>query len=278
MPTTIDRRSRLPAPPPSPPPATFAGAVRSEWTKLRTLPSTIWTVLVALALGVGFGALLSFAGARKYPALAPADQASFDPTATSLSGHVMAQPAIAVLGVLVITSEYATGTIRTSLTAVPRRARLLTAKALVLTVVALAVSEVIGFGMFFAGQTVLAGQGVPHAGPGEPHVLRAVVGAGLYLAVVGLLGVAVGTLVRATAGAIATMVAVTLLVPIFTPALPESWARVVGRFWPTMAGQRITTVRHGAHVLGPWAGFGLMCAAVGMVLGVALLVFGTRDA
>jgi ABC-2 type transport system permease protein len=277
MPTTIDRPSRRTRTA-GPPAATFAGAVHSEWTKLRTLPSTIWTVLVAAALGVGFGALLSFAGARNYPTLAPADQASFDPTATSLSGHVMAQLAIAVLGVLVITSEYATGTIRTSLTAVPRRARLLTAKALVLSVVALAVSEVIGFSMFFAGQAVLARQGVPHAGLGEPHVLRAVVGAGLYLAVVGLLGVAVGTLVRATAGAVATMVAVTLLVPIFTPALPGSWARVVGRFWPTMAGQRIMAIRHGAHVLGPWTGFGLMCAAVGVVLGAALLVFRTRDA
>jgi ABC-2 type transport system permease protein len=277
MPTTIDRPSRLTRTA-RPPTATFAGAVRSEWTKLRTLRSTAWTVLVALALGVGFGALLSFAGARKYTALAPADQASFDPTATSLSGYVMAQLAIAVLGILIITSEYATGMISTSLTAVPRRARLLTAKAVVLTVVALAVSEVIGLGMFFAGQAVLAGQGVPHVGLGEPHVLRAVIGAGLYLAVVGLLGVAVGTLVRATAGAVATMVAVTLLVPVFTTALPESWARVVGRFWPTMAGQQIMTAGHGAHVLGPWAGFGLLCAAVGVVLGAALLVFGTRDA
>ncbi|TQL99104.1 hypothetical protein FB559_4760 [Actinoallomurus bryophytorum] len=274
MPTTIDRPSRLTRPPA----ARFAGAVRSEWTKLRTLPSTAWTVLVAAALGVGFGALLSYAGGRKYTTLAPADQASFDPTATSLSGHVMAQQAIAVLGILVITSEYATGMISTSLTAVPRRARLLGAKAMVLAVVALAVSEVIGFGMFFTGQAVLAAQGVPHAGLGEPHVLRAVIGAGLYLAVVGLLGVAVGTLVRATAGAVATMVAVTLLVPIFATALPESWSRVVGRFWPTMAGQQIMAAGHGAHALGPWAGFGLLCAAVGVVLGAALVVFGTRDA
>ena len=277
MPTTIDRRSGLTRAS-GPPAATFAGAVRSEWTKLRTLRSTIWTILVTLALGAGFGALLSFAGARNYATLTPAEQASFDPTATSLAGHVMAQLAVAVLGVLIITSEYATGMIRTSLTAVPRRARLLAAKAVVLTVVALAVSEVTEFGAFFAGQAVLAGKGVPHAGLGEPHVLRAVIGAGLYLAAVALLGVAVGTLVRATAGAIATMVAVTLLVPIFTPALPESWARVVGRFWPTMAGQRIMTVRPDPDGFGPWTGFGLMCAAVGVVLGAAFLAFEARDA
>jgi ABC-2 type transport system permease protein len=276
-PTTADRESG-PTRTAGPPAARFTGAVLSEWTKFRTLPSTFWTLLVAPALGVGFGALLSFAGARSYATLTPADQASFDPTATSLAGHVMAQLAIAVLGVLIITSEYATGMIRTSLTAVPRRGRLLAAKALVLTVVALAVSEVIEFGAFFAGQAVLAGQDAPHAGLGEPHVLRAVIGAGLYLAVVGLLGVAVGTLIRATAGAIATMVAVTLLVPIFTPVLPESWARVVGRFWPTMAGRQIMAVRPSAHALGPWTGFGLMCAAVGVVLGAAFLTFGTRDA
>ncbi|MDN3359575.1 ABC transporter permease [Actinomadura sp. DC4] len=255
-----------------------ADAVRSEWTKMRTLQSTVWTVLVTIALGIGFGALLSLAGARKYATLAPADQAHFDPAATSLAGHVMAQLAIAVLGVLVITSEFATGMIGTSLTIVPRRGRLLAAKTVVLTAVALVVGEVIGFGAFFVGQAVLAGQGAPHTTLGEPHVLRAVVGAGLYLAAVGLLGVAVGTLVRATAGALAIMVGATLLVPVFTPALPDSWARVVGRFWPTMAGERVMTSRPDGHFPGPWAGFVLLCAAVAVVLAVALRVFRTRDA
>jgi ABC-2 type transport system permease protein len=258
--------------------ATLTDAVRSEWTKVRTLRSTVWTVLVTIALGVGFGALLSLAGARKYATLAPADKPSFDPAATSLAGHVLAQLAIAVLGVLIITSEYATGMIGTSLTVVPRRGRLLAAKALVFTAVALIVGEVIGFGSFFAGQTVLTAQHAPHTALGEPHVLRAVIGAGLYLAVVGLLGIAVGTLVRATAGALAIMVSVTLLVPVFTPALPDSWAHVVGRFWPTMAGERVMTSLPAPHVLTPWAGFGLLCGAVAVVLTVALHVFRTRDA
>jgi ABC-2 type transport system permease protein len=257
---------------------TLADALRSEWTKLRTLRSTVWTVLVTIALGVGFGALLSLAGARNYAELAPADRPSFDPTATSLAGHILAQLAIAVLGVLIVTSEYATGMIGTSLTVVPRRGRLLAAKAVVLTAVALVVGEIIGFGSFFVGQAVLAAQHTPHVGLGEPHVLRAVIGAGLYLAVMGLLGVAVGTLVRATAGALAIMVAVTLLVPAFIPALPDSWAHVVGRFWPTMAGNQIMTVLPDPHVLAPWAGFGLLCATVALVLAVALHVFRTRDA
>lgn len=254
------------------------GAVRAEWIKISTLRSTVWTVLATVNLALGFAALLSLAGARRYAGQAPADRAAFDPAATSLSWHIVAQLAIAVLGVPAITSEYATGMIAGSLTAVPRRARLLTAKAIVPTAVALAVGEVCGFGGFFVGQAVLAGQGAPHVTLGDPGVLRAVIGAGLYLGVVGLLGVAVGTLVRATAGSLVIMVTVTLLVPAFTPALPDSWARVAGMFWPTMAGERIMTVRHEAHVLGPWTGFGLLCAVVAGVLAAAYAAFEARDA
>jgi ABC-2 type transport system permease protein len=258
--------------------ATLTDAVRSEWTKVRTLRSTIWTVLVTMALGVGFGALLSLAGARKYTAMSTADRRSFDPAATSLNAHLMVQLAVAVLGVLVITSEYATGMIGPSLTVVPRRNRLLAAKALVFTAVALVVGEFAALGAFFTGQAVLTAQAAPHAALGQPHVLRAVAGTGLYLAAVGLLGVAVGTLLRATAGALAVMVTITLLVPVFTPALPDSWARFVGRFWPTMAGQQVMHVHHGTGVLGPWAGLGLLYATVAAVLAAAFVVFGRRDA
>jgi ABC-2 type transport system permease protein len=258
--------------------AALPRALRSEWTKLRTLRSTAWTVAATVVLAVGFAALLSLAGARKYAGLAPAGRPSFDPAAVSLSWHVLAQLAVAVLGVLAVTGEYATGMIAGSLTAVPRRGRLLIAKAVVPTALALVVGEICGFAGFFVGQAVLADRGVPHVGLGDPGVLRAVIGAGLYLAVIALLGVAVGTLVRATAGAVALMVAGTLLVPVFTPALPDSWARVVGTVWPTMAGERIMTVRPDPHLLGPWTGFGLFCAAVAGVLACAYAAFEARDA
>ncbi|MBC6460171.1 ABC transporter permease [Actinomadura sp. HBU206391] len=257
--------------------ATLADAMRSEWTKVRTLRSTVWAVLATVVLGVGFGALLSLAGARRYTEMTTAERLGFDPAATSLAGHLVAQLAIGVLGVLVITAEYATGMLQTSLAVVPRRGRLLAAKAVVFTVVALVVGEIVGFGAFFTGQYVLTGQEAPHTALSQDHVLRAVAGTGLYLAVVGLLGVAVGTLVRATAGALAIIVTVTLLVPAFVPALPGSWARVVGKFWPTMAGNRIMTVVHDPHVLAPWAGFGLLCAVVAVVFAAAVAVFRTRD-
>lgn len=258
---------------------TFADAARAELVKIRTTRSTAYTLLATIALGVGFSVLFSLGAGHRYASSTPARQAGFDPTAASLASHIVAQLAVGVLGVLVITSEYASGMIRTSLAAVPRRSRLLAAKATVFTAIALAVGCVVGIGAFVVGQRVIAGQGAPHAALLDPGVLRAVVGTGLYLALVGVLGVAVGTIVRATAGALAVIVTVTLLVPAFVPALPESWARFLGRWWPTMAGRQIMAVQHEAGAeLGPWAGLGVLAAAVGLTLGAAFVLFGSRDA
>lgn len=258
--------------------ATFADGVRSEWTKVRSLRSVAYTLLVTVVLGVGIGSLLAFAGARGYASMPAAEQAAFDPTSRSLAGYILAQLALGFLGAFVITSEFATGMIRTSLSVVPRRGRLLAAKVVVLAAVALVVGELVGFGSFLAGQAILRGQGVPHSSLGDPGVLRAIAGSGLYLTAVGLLGMALGVLVRATAGAIGIVVAVTFLVPAFTPALPESWARFVGKYWPSMAGRQIMAVQHDPHLLPPWTGIGLMCAAVAAVLAVAFIIFGRRDA
>jgi len=258
--------------------STFLTVMRSEWSKIRTLRSASYTLLAAVALGVGFGCLITFADARAYGTLSAADQAAWDPTGRSLSGVVMAQLAIGLLGSLVLTSEYATGMIRTSLTVVPNRARLLAAKTVVFALIALVAGEVIGFVSFFLGQAVLNGQHVPAATLGQPEVLRSVIGCGLYLAVVGLLGVAVGVLVRATAGAISIVAAATFLVPAFTPALPDSLAKFVGTYWPSMAARQLLLVHHDPGVLPPWTGFWLMAAAVAVVLAAAFAVFQRRDA
>lgn len=258
--------------------STFADALRSEWAKLRSLRSVTYTLLGTVLLGIGTGALFCFAAGRAYPGSTAAEQAAFDPVAKGVAGYALAQLTIGFLGVLVVTSEYATGMIRTSLTVVPYRWRLLTAKLAVLAVVALLVGEVVGFGSFLTGQAILAAQHVPHASLGQPHVLRAVAGTGLYLAVVGLLGVALGAVVRATAGALAIIVVVMLLVPAFIPALPASWGHALGRYWPSMAGRQLMSVRADPHTLPPWGGFALMCAAVAAVLVVAYGLFGRRDA
>jgi len=178
-------------------PVRFHHVLRSEWTKLRSLRSTVCTLLAAGVLAIGLSVLFANGAGRRLDA-----QGGFDPTAVSLQSFILVQLAISVLGVLVVTSEYGTGMIRTSLTAVPRRGRLLAAKALVFGAVALVCGQVVAFTSFLVGQAILNRTGLRDAALGEPGVLRAVIGCGLYLAMIGLLGVAVGVLTRTTAGAI----------------------------------------------------------------------------
>lgn len=250
-------------------------AISSEWTKLASLRSAWYTAGLAVVLGVGFGALVSQGSGRRYAEMPAAERATFDPTNVSLYGcFLLTQLAVGTLGVLVMTSEYATGTIGPSLAAVPRRGRLLAAKTVVFAAVSLVLGQVAAFGAFLAGQAALAGEGAPHAALADPDVTRAVVGAGLWLVLVGLLGMALGVVLRATAGAIATLVGVTLLVPLFSTMLPGP----VGKYWPTLAGLRITAVVPDPAALSPWQGFGLLCATVAAVLAVAYAVFRTRDA
>ncbi|MEU1802450.1 ABC transporter permease subunit [Streptomyces sp. NPDC019937] len=252
-------------------------ALRSEWMKIRTLRSTAYSLLVTIGLGVGLGLLFSAAGAARYDAGTAADRAAFDPTAASVKSYILAQLPLGQLGVLTVTSEYATGMIRTSLTSVPRRTRLLAAKAAVFAVVALVVGQVVGFAAFLVGQPVLGAKGVPNASLGDPGVFRAVIGCGLYLAAIGLLGVALGTLLRATAGALAVLVSTTLLIPVISTAFPESWADVVATWWPTNAGSQIMAVRTDPDRLGPWAGYGVLLASVAVVVTMAFVVFRRRD-
>src|ERR1700761_902951 len=158
-------------------PATFGDALRSEWTKLRSVRSTFWALSATVVLGIGLGALISTVTAHGYAGSGVSAKLSWDPTNMSLSGMVIAQLAIAVLGVLCISSEYSSGMIRTSLIAVPKRGRLLAAKSLVFAVATLVVGECTSFVAFFVGQALISGH-APRAALGDTGVARAVVGAG----------------------------------------------------------------------------------------------------
>jgi ABC-2 type transport system permease protein len=183
-----------------------------------------------------------------------------------------------VLGVLVITSEYSTGMIRTSLAVVPRRGRLLAAKATVLTIVSLVVGIPVGFAMFFAGQGVFAGHDVPYATLDQPDVLRAVLGVGLVMTAVALLSLGVGTLVRATAGGIAIMFTVTLLVPTaILPSLPSAIGKPLLKFWPSAAGMQSLSVYGNADTLPPVGGLIWLYAVTVAVLVATFAVFRSRD-
>jgi hypothetical protein len=262
-------------------PARAAGmldALRSEWLKLWSLRSTWITLGVAVLLGIGGGAGISAAAASAYRH-GHLGRHGWQPVEVSLISLFFVQWAMAILGALSITGEYGSGMVRTSLAAVPRRARFLVAKAAVLTVVVLVVGEVIAFGSFVVGQAVL-GAGVPHASLSDATTLRAVVGGGLYLTAIGLLSIGVGFLVRSTAAAIAIVVGVLFVFPIVLEAIPVSWLKTVDKWWPTQAGKQIYSQvgPHASDVLGPWAGFGILCAFVAVVLALGYVALSSRDA
>jgi hypothetical protein len=257
--------------------AGFSDVLHAEWTKARTVPSTMWTLIVAAVLGVGLGALISALAANHYASSSLSNRQTWDPTSISNSGLSIAQLAIGVLGVLLVTSEYSSGAIGSSLAAVPRRGRLLGAKAVVIMVLTFVVVEIIAFAAFLVGQALISGH-APTATLGQPGVLRALVGAGLYGALLGMLGLAFGTIIRHAAGAIALLVAILYVLPGIAAALPTSIEHTVQEYWPTQAGGQVTTVVRTANTLSPWAGFGVFLLFVAIVSVVAFTLLNRRDA
>lgn len=251
--------------------------VRAEATKLRSVRSTVWTLLATVGLAVGFGALIGASQMSSWDRLDPVERLRFDPTSFSLSGLFLAQLAVGVLGVLTVTSEYATGQIRATFGATPQRITVLTAKATTFAAVVLAVGVISSFGAFFVGQAIFATRGLD-ASIGDPGVLRAVLGGALYLAGIGLLGVGVGTLVRRTAGATATLVGLLFIVPIVSGFLPSSFQEAIGKYLPAQAGMALFNVVPDPRALTPWSGFAVLLAwaAITLAVGGALLV--RRDA
>jgi ABC-2 type transport system permease protein len=257
--------------------ANFGDAVHAEWTKARTVPSTMWTLVAAAVLGVGLGALISAVAANHYATASASTRASWDPTGVSASGLGIAQLAIGVLGALLITSEYSTGAIGSTLTSVPRRGRLLGAKAVVVISLVFVVTEIITFASFFLGQALISGH-APSAAIGDPNVLRALIGGGLYGALIALLGLMLGAILRSAAAAISLLVALLFVLPEIAAALPASIEHTVEKFWPTQAGEQIAGVVRGAHTLAPWAGFGVFCLFMAIVTAVAFFELNRRDA
>lgn len=263
---------------PTPSPLRVLRAVtRAEWTKMRSVRSTMWTLAVAVGLTIGFGILVAVSQVNSWDTLTPAQRLRFDPTSFSLSGLFLAQMAVGVLGVLMITSEYATGQIRATVGATPRRLTVLAAKAITFTVVVLVVGLVASFSAFGSGQAIFAGT---HIGSSlrDPGVLRAVIGAALYLAAVGALGLGLGTILRRTAGAIAALVGLLLVLPIVTNFLPMSWNEHVTRFLPAQAGTAVFRVVPDATSLSPWTGFAMLLGYAVLALVVGGLLLTQRDA
>ena len=258
----------------------FGHLLLTEWIKIRSVRSTVWTLILLFVLTVGFTALLSLAISASWDQARPATHAAViaDPVDTILgTGLEFGQLAVCVLGVLVISSEYAAGTIRVSLLAVPRRWPMMAAKALVFAVIVFVVGEVAAFGSFFAGSAILHSHAPVSIS--DPGVARAIVGAGLYLTVLGWFAMAIGALLRHTAGAITTVIGVVFVLPIIAAFLPASWGQHVHDYLPSVSGGMIAQAQQGANqVLSPWQGFGVFCIWTALLLAVAFALLQRRDA
>jgi len=257
----------------------FGGVLTSEWIKFRSLRSTWFSLLAALAIVDGLGTLFAAlhahrmtSGVRQFALI------RFDATQVSLRGVFLAQLAVGVLGVLVITGEYSTGMIRSSLVAVPHRRPVLAAKAIVFAVPVFAVSLVATLAGFFLGQWA---QSSTHAEASlsTPGAGRAIVGAAIYLTLIGVLGVGLGFIIRNTAGAIATLFGVVLVAPLLAQALPSPYDTDVSKYLPLNFGQRvIQTVDPEPNRLGPWVGIGVLAAYVVVALAAGAAMLSSRDA
>lgn len=263
---------------------TFPRVVASEWVKFRTLRSTVWTLAITVVIMAGVAAVLAW-GLTVAGAPAEAGPA-MGATSIITSGLMLAQLAVAVLGVLAVTGEYSTGMIRSTLAAVPRRLPALWAKALVVGVVVLVVGLVAVALSTLVTLPFHDGLGLT-LDLGDGATLRILLGTALYLATIGLLAFAIGALLRHTAAALATVLGLLLVVESVFAIIPLRFFQEVSPFLPSTAGGRLlmdqATVEMTAQMtsgtqLGPWQGYGVMVAWVVVLLAAAAALLKYRDA
>ena len=253
----------------------FGTAARMEWRKLRTVRSTWYIAALFAATMVGLAMVaLSHEG---YAQMSVADRASFDPTHDCFIGLVLGQLLLGTLGLLAITSEFSSGMIRATFAAVPRRGLLLAAKAAVLGTFTLAVGEISAFAAFLAGQAVLQAP-APHAALGQPGVLRAVLMAGAYPALIAVIGLGIGAVIRHTAGAICVLVGVLFVLPLLFTPLGTSVQNASQNFLPHPMANAMTAVIPLPHTVAPGLIFGLLCAYALGALAVGAWSLARRDA
>ena len=258
---------------------TFGREVKSEWIKFTTLRSTWITYAVALLLSLGIGALVTYLHGHDYATHTDhrADDI-FDPVVFTQTGVFLAQLAVGVMGVLCVTGEYATGMIRASMTAIPKRTPVLLAKVVVFGLVTAAVSAIMTFGAFFIGQAILT-QWHMNTSIGASGVVRGLLGGAYYVTIIGLIGLGLGFLLRNTAGAIASLVGVVLILPIIASTLPSSWSDHINKYLPSnMVDHLISVVPHPSdNVLSRPIEFGLLAAYALLALVLGWLVMKRKD-
>jgi ABC-type transport system involved in multi-copper enzyme maturation permease subunit len=299
---------RLSALPPAVGQAGLRGALASEFTKLRSVRSTYWTLGALFIVSVGLDVAIT-AGTASNMVNNPGNKAGFDATQASLGAFFeLGQLIIAVIGAMVITSEYSTGMIRTSLTAQPRRGVVYAAKAIVFTAVTLVISLITAFVAFFVGQAIYSPKGVSaslfhsvtipananetcnpngctatffgHDVINPSTVLTAIIGTALFVTIVALIAYGVGSIVRHTAGTIAIVIALLFIIPILEQTLPNEWRWDIMRFLPDAATRVISVTVGGGneHLWSAWPQLGVTALWAAVLVGIGAYLFRTRDA
>ncbi|WP_328719386.1 ABC transporter permease [Streptomyces sp. NBC_00247] len=258
--------------------ASVPAVLTSEWTKIRTVSSTTWTLISAFVVTVAMGAALSALFRSRFDDLDATERATFDPTFVSFSGMILGQLAMVVFGVLVVGTEYSSGMIRTSLAAVPRRGTLLFSKIAVAGALALVVGLITSFIAFLLGQALLGDHGTDL---GADNVLRAVVGGGLYMGLIAVFSMGVAAMLRSSMLSLGILMPFFFLVSQILSSVPG--AKTVARYFPDQAGSKIMQVVPDAMgsdkaPYGPWAGLGIMLIWVVAALVGGYLVLRKRDA
>lgn len=257
------------------PAAGVARVLRSEWTKIRSVSSTGWTLSVAVVVTIGIGMLISALTRNEYDTMPIRERLTLDPTFVSFAGMTLGQLAMIVFGVLVVTNEYSTGMIRVSLAAVPRRGTFLFGKIAVAGALALVVGMITSFATFFLGQAML---GPYRAGLGDPGVLRAVVGGGLYLTLIAVFSMGVAAMLRSPLLSLGILMPFFFLISNILAAVDST--KKAGRFLPDQAGSRIMQAvpRADEAPYGPWGGLGIMALWVIAALAGGYALLRRRDA
>jgi ABC-2 type transport system permease protein len=275
--TSTSALGRLSALPPATGRAGFGGALRSEWTKIRSVRSTMWTLGSAIVVTVGISVLGNW-GRANHGDASTAALLKEDLTQRSLFGIILGQLIMVVFGAMAITSEYSTGMVRTSLTAQPRRAPVFWSKLLVVTAVAFVVGEIISFASFLIDSSFWRGKGIPLS-LSTPHAMQAVVGGGLYLAGSAVLAFGLGAILRHTAGAITSGVGLLFVLTILTSFLPNSWQDHFNKWLPFNSGGQVWATQHVRGTdLSAWTGFGVFMIYGAVAVLIGMWVFRKRDA
>ncbi|HWE82501.1 MAG TPA: ABC transporter permease [Gaiellaceae bacterium] len=258
---------------------TFPHVIRSEWTKLTTLRSTRWTMLVAVVLTIGLPSIFAAITANRWSHMSIQDKLDRQPLDIALAGvRIPAPLAIGILAVLVITGEYSTGMIRASLTAVPKRLPVLWAKLLVFAVTAFALMLPSTLIAFFATQAILDRHHILQISFSSGGVARSVIGGAVYLMMLGILALSLGAIARNTAAGIGIFAAIFFVIPPLLLILPSNWHDAISGYMPDAAGVSIFSLTHGAHELAPWPGFFLFLGYCTVAVVTAAILLVRRDA